>query len=184
MHKRTLLMAAAGLTLSLPAMAQQGLNAGPLQPLLNLFSSTEVGADTFVQQAAYGDAFEIESSRILLNGSQHPNLRQYAEQMIQHHTMSSNMLRSVPEGATRFPVGLDERRQRMLFELRQHEGDMLNRHYVQQQIQSHEESELLYRTYAENGDVPVLKAFAQRVLPIVREHLQMARALQAPGGQQ
>jgi len=182
MRKRTFLLAAAGLPLAAPAFAQ-GLNAGPLQPLLNLFSSTEVGADTYVQQAAFGDTFEIESSRILLNGSQHPNLRQFAETMIQHHTLASNMLRSVPEGATRIPVGLDERRQRLLQELSMQQGDMLNRVYVQQQIQSHEESELLHRTYAESGDVPVLKAHAQRMLPIVREHLQMARALQAPNSQ-
>lgn len=184
MRKRTLLLAAAGIALSAPAMAQQGLNAGPLQPLLNLFASSEVGADTFVQQAAFGDAFEMESSRILLNGSQHPNIRQFAETMIQHHTQLTNTLRSVPEGATRIPVGLDERRARLLAELRQHEGDMLDRHYVAQQIQSHEESELLYRTYAETGDVPLLKAFAQQNLPMIREHLRMARALQAPGAQQ
>jgi len=181
MNRRSLMLAAAavGAALATPAFAQQR-DQNVLNRLLNAFATTEVGADTFVQQAAYGDQYEIQSSRILLNGSQHPNIRQFAETMIQHHTMTTNELLALPEGSTRVAAGLDQRRSRKLQELQMTQGDMLNRLYVQQQIQSHEESELLYQTYAESGDVPVLKAFAQRHLPMIRQHLQMARALQAP----
>ena len=36
-----------------------------------------------------------------------------------------------------------------------------------------------YQAYAANGEVPSLKTFAQNHLPMIRQHLDMARALQA-----
>ncbi len=178
MTTRRLLLTSALTVAAMPALAQN-----PLQPLLNLFATTEVGADTFVQQAAYGDMFEIESSRTLLAGSTHRNLREFAQKMINEHTMLSTEMRSIPDAVTRMPTGLDSRRSNKLLELRQHEGDMLNRWYVQQQIEAHEEAVLLYETYANNGEVPLLKAFAQKHLPMIRSHLTEVRAFQAPQSQ-
>jgi putative membrane protein len=151
------------------------------QGLLERLAGTGTGATTFVQMASVTDNFEIESSRIILARSTHPQIREYAQRMIEHHTMTSTELRSIPDATTRLPPNLDERHTNMLLVLRQQEDiDMLHRYYVQQQVEGHVEAVTLYETYANGGEVPALKAFAQRHLPMIREHLAMARALQAP----
>lgn len=174
MRRRALMTTALTATLAAPAAAQG---------LLERLAGTGTGATAFVEQAAIGDNFEIESSRILLARSQHPQIREFAQRMIEHHTMMSNELRAMPEATTRLPAVLDNRRTGLLMTLQQQEDvDLLNRYYVQQQIEAHEEAETIFEAYANGGDVPALRAFAQRHLPTIREHLQRARALQAPQG--
>jgi putative membrane protein len=63
---------------------------------------------------------------------------------------------------------------------RQEEVAWLERHYVEQRIEGHTETLAAYQAYAANGDVPALRAFAQKHVGMIRDHLEMARALQAP----
>lgn len=172
MRRRTLLTTAFMAAATTPALAQG---------LLERLAGTGTGANAFVQVAAISDNFEIESSRLVLARSQHPQIRDYAQRMIEHHTMISTEMRALPEATTRMPASLDERHTNMLLTLRQQEDvDLLNRYYVQQQIEGHEEALAAYEAYANGGDVPALRAFAQRHLPMIRQHLEMARALQVP----
>ena len=176
MHRRalfaTLPLGTLALGLAAPARAQN---------LLDLFSRTGVGANNFVETASISDNFEIQSSRILLARSTHPQIRDFAQRMIEQHTALSNALRALPEATTRMPASLDEKHSNLLTILQQQEDvDMLNRYYVQQQIEGHEETLAVYEAYATNGEVPALRAFAERYAPTIREHLQMAHALQAP----
>ncbi len=171
MHRRSVLAASFAAAAS-PAFAQG---------LLERLAGTSTGATAFVEFAAVSDNFEIEASRILLARSQHPQIRDFAERMIAHHTMMSAELRALPEATTRMPSTMDERHSRMLVLLRQQEEvDMLNRFYVQQQVEAHEEALAVYDAYAQGGDVPALQSFAQRHVGAIRQHLEMARALQAP----
>jgi putative membrane protein len=171
MNRRALL-AAFGTILAAPALGQS---------LLERFAGTGTGATTFVQMATVSDNFEIESSRILLARSQHPQIREFAQRMIEHHTMMSTELRALPEATTRQVTNLDERHSNKLYELNQTQDvDMLNRLYVQQQVEAHEQAVLVFETYANGGEVPALRSFAQKHLPMIRQHLEMARALQAP----
>ncbi|MGG5810162.1 DUF4142 domain-containing protein [Falsiroseomonas sp. CW058] len=147
--------------------------------LLNILGGS--GAANFIDQAARSDLFEIESSRILLIGSQHPQIREFAQRMIEHHTMNTNELRSIPEAAERNPPALDARHVALLNALRAAEGDLLNRTYVDQQIDAHEEAIVLFRTFANaEPQVTPLRAFARSKLPMLEQHLAMARALQLP----
>jgi putative membrane protein len=104
--------------------------------------------------------------------------------MIEHHTMLSAELRAMPEATSRQPAQSDERHADMLEVLRrQQDPGMLDRWYVEQQIQAHEEAVRAYETYAANGDAPALRSFAQRHAPLIAQHLAQARALQAPRSQ-
>ena len=172
MRRRTLFATAA--LLGAPALpaTEQGL--------LERLAGTGLGANAFVQMAAISDNFEIESSRILLARSTHPQIREFAQRMIEHHTAISAEMRTLPEATTRMPAALDDRHTNMLITLRQQEDvDLLNRYYVQYQVEGHQEALTAYETYASGGDVPALKAFAQKHLPTIRSHLEQARALQA-----
>jgi putative membrane protein len=170
MNRRAILAAAFAAPLASPAFGQG---------ILGAIAGTGAGATAFVQLATISDNFEIESSRIILARSTHPQIREYAQRMIEHHTMLSTELRANPDATTRLPANLDERHTNMLLVLRQQENeDMLNRYYVQQQIEGHVEALTAYEAYANSGEVPSLKAFAQRHVGMIRSHLEQARALQ------
>ncbi len=168
--RRRAILVALGTSLATPAFAQS---------LLERLTGS-VGADTFVEMATISDNFEITSSNLLLERSQHPQIRAFAQQMVQAHTQSSADLKAIPEAATRLSTALDERHGDMLEVLRRAEDvDRLNRLYVQMQVEAHEQAVELYETYARSGGGPSLKAFAAKYAPEIRRHLEMARALQA-----
>lgn len=175
MNRRSLILAGAMLLPALPLMAQ-----GRPTGVLDLLSSTGVGANVFVERATIGDTFEIQSSQILLEKSTHPQIRQFAQDMVAAHTAMSAELRALPEASTRQPSTGDDPMQAKLARLRGYQGDDLNRWYMQMQVEAHREAVTLYESYAQNGEVPALKAYAQKHLPALRAHLQRAEALQAP----
>ncbi len=45
-------------------------------------------------------------------------------------------------------------------------------------MQAHQEAIALYEAYAQNGDNEQMKAFAQKGLPVLQQHLQMTQQLQ------
>ena len=151
------------------------------QNLLDLFAGTGAGATRFVELVTIGNNFEIESGRVLLSRSTHPQIRDFAQKMVEQHTALNAELAANPEASSRTPAALDDKRTRMLITLKEQEGeDMLNRYYVQQQVEAHQEAVPVYEAYAARGEVASLKSFAERNLPVIRQHLAMVQALQAP----
>ncbi|MBU8540505.1 DUF4142 domain-containing protein [Falsiroseomonas tokyonensis] len=175
MNRRSLFLAGAMLLPATALMAQDRPTA-----VLDLLSSTSIGANVFVERATIANNFEIQSSQYLLEKSTHPQIRQFAQDMVTAHTAMSTELRALPEASTRTPATGDDRMQAKLATLRGYEGDELNRWYVQMQVEAHQDAATLYESYAQNGEVPALKAFAAKHLPAIRMHLQRAQALQAP----
>ncbi|MGK7864441.1 DUF4142 domain-containing protein [Falsiroseomonas sp. E2-1-a4] len=175
MNRRSLFLAGAMLLPALPLMAQDRPTT-----VLDLLSGTGVGANTFVERSIIGNNFAIQSSQILLERSTHPQIRQLAEDLVSAHTAKAAELLALPEASTRQPSSGDDRMQAKLASLRNHEGDELNRWYVQMQVEAQQELATLYESYAQNGEVTALKTFAQAKLPAIRQHLQRAQALQAP----
>ncbi|WP_134496285.1 DUF4142 domain-containing protein [Microvirga pakistanensis] len=56
------------------------------------FAQTMMDSRTYRMMAAQSDAFEIASSQLALQRSRNPNVRQYAQQMIRDHGMTSQAL--------------------------------------------------------------------------------------------
>jgi putative membrane protein len=133
----------------------------------------------FVGGAANGDMYEIESSKLALQKAKNPQLKQYAQRMIDEHTKSSADLKAAvgsAEGVV-IPTAMDERRQGMIDNLRQAPADGFDQVYIAQQTASHQENVELHQTYAENGDNAAIKALAAKHLPMITQHLQQIRAM-------
>jgi ATP-dependent Lon protease len=61
--------------------------------------------------------------------------------------------------------------------VRQFRGQFPVPTYAQGQLQDHRETAELFQKEASSGQDPALKAFAQKTLPILQQHLQMVEAL-------
>jgi putative membrane protein len=75
------------------------------------------------------------------------------------------------------PADTDARRTGLLDNLRSATADGFDKTYLDQQVAAHDEANTLMSGFAEHGDNAVLKAFAAKVSPTVREHLDMVKAL-------
>ena len=141
-------------------------------------------ASGYATAAALGDMFEIESSRVALEKSKSPEVKQFAQMMIDGHSKTSAELKSALTSAgvqVTLPAALDERRQEMITELRAETPLEFDTAYLDQQTKAHREAHDLHRAYADAGESAPLKAFAAKTAPIVQQHIDMAKKLDKSG---
>ena len=146
-------------------------NAGAPMPSAN---------QAFVNTAAASDAFEIAAARLALAQSQSASVKSFANQMIKAHTGSTDKLKSVTAGLTP-PLTPDPTltpdQQSMIDGLKSKSGSAFDTAYAASQVAAHEAALAGLKNYAATGDTPALKDFAKGLIPVVTEHLDMAKAL-------
>jgi len=138
-------------------------------------------ADSFVQNAAIGDLYEIASAELALERSSSPEVRAWAVQMIDDHMTSAHQLSAALEmnetrGVAPIPTELDSRRRTMFEHLESVPADKFDAQYLDQQLLAHEETLTLLKTYGRDGDNPQLRSFASGSAPVVARHLSHVKA--------
>ncbi|QIQ85620.1 DUF4142 domain-containing protein [Erythrobacter sp.] len=146
-------------------------------------ASTTSKAPDFAEAAAISDMYEIESSRIALDRTQNPTVREAAQKMIDDHTDSSAKLetavRQSPKAeSSDVPNALDKRREKMIDHLREAPSEEFDRTYLGQQVMAHEEAAKLMHNYRDEGDCQVLRGFATEVSPVIEGHLDHMKRLE------
>ena len=196
-----MLGAATAAALSLAACSRQDAatneaNPGASQPVnaaqdavgaaVGQMSASTLGANTtggVVMAAATSDMFEVKAGQMAQEKAQHADLKAFARMMVADHTATTNELKPLAiKAAAAIPTELDERRKGMIDNLTSASGVDFDKAYIAQQVAAHEEAVTLLDGYAANGDNAELKAFAAKVLPKVKAHLEKARQLQTAVG--
>jgi len=153
-----------------------------LAVLLSAALTTPVFAATsndFVNSAASGGITEVEAGKLALEKSSSADVKTFANLMIKDHGAANGKLASlaqkldleVPDDAT-----LTQQAKQKLLEMR---DESFDKAYAANQVTAHEDTVALFKKEAASSDKPELKAFAQKTLPTLEEHLKMAKALQA-----
>jgi putative membrane protein len=138
-----------------------------------------LSAPGYMSMAASSDMFEIESSRIALVNSQNPQVRSFAQMMIDHHTRTSQDLMTVATQArlTPPPPQMLPPQMAALDRVRAAPPGEFDSVYKREQIAGHQEALSLHRSYAAQGDKPALRDLATRTVPIIESHLAQAQNL-------
>jgi len=130
-------------------------------------------AQDFVQQAAIGNMFEIESSKLALDHAQSAEVKTFAQRMIDDHTKAGNDLKAAVQSASiNVPAELDQAHKDKLAKLQAASTDF-DRQYVDMQVSAHDDAVNLFQGFADNGDNPDLKQFAANTLPTLKDHQKM-----------
>ena len=153
-----------------PAIAQTP-PAPAANPPAGAIAPSNVNAAEFVNQAATSGMFEIQSSELALDKSRDDRVREFAQHMVKDHTEASQKLKTAA-GSMTMPTSLDPEHAKMLQQLQQASGNDFTRNYVQMQFEGHQKAVTLFDGFAQNGDNPQLKQFAQETAPTLRNHLQ------------
>jgi putative membrane protein len=127
----------------------------------------------FIAQAAVGNLFEIESSKIALEKAQRVDVRDFAQRMIDDHTKAGlDMKEAVANGVPGLtpPQTLDDDHQDMIKDLQEADLDDFDEDYIEMQVDAHDDAVSLFEDYADDGNNVPLHQFAAETLPILREH--------------
>lgn len=134
----------------------------------------------FVDRAAKSDAFEIAAAKLALTNAASDAVKAFAQDMAKAHTDSTAKIKAAAKEAmpaiTPQPALTGEQND-TLADLGKLKGADFDRKYMSGQVEAHEDALALMENYSKNGDVAPLKAVAAEIAPVVKRHLDEARAL-------
>ena len=137
-------------------------------------------AQGFANAAAASDKFEIESSKLAAGSAKSAAVKSFAAKMISAHAASTAKLKSTAAGMS--PVvtpddTLSAEQQATLDGLKGKTGADFDTAYAAAQVDAHQKTLDALKGYSAGGDNPTLKTFADRLIPTVTAHLNMAKGL-------
>ncbi|HEY3694493.1 DUF4142 domain-containing protein [Phenylobacterium sp.] len=142
--------------------------------------SNEAKAPDFVSKAAASDMFEVQAAKVAQGRSSNPEVKRFAAMMVTDHTKSTQGLKKAIADsgqAVTPPATLPDDLQRKLDDLNKADAKDFDKTYMDNQVDAHQAALDLMQRYAQDGDVPQIKAFAASTAPVVQKHLDMARTL-------
>lgn len=180
----TLILAAISvLGLAVGPMVQAGDNAGG-RPAQIANAPSTADAKAYIDKAAIGDMFEVQSSQLALEKTKDPSLRNFAQHMMDDYSKSTSKLKDTLKSANinvTPPASLDQPHRYKLALLRNAAGDQFDRAYRDMQLEGHREAFKLHSDYGKSGGNPALQQFAKETAPLVQQHLNEIQALNKTG---
>lgn len=136
-------------------------------------------ADTsFIDQAARGGAAEVHAGQMAETSANRADVRSLARTMVRDHTWINEKLALAAKAmGVSAPTTPDAQQQQMIGQLQGLHGASFDHQYLDQQATAHQAAVALFRTEAEHGTDPTLKALANLVLPRLEAHLSMVEKL-------
>jgi putative membrane protein len=176
MINRAIFAAAATVALlATPLVAQDAKKGGNPQGAAD--------AKSFVEKAASGGLFEVQSSEIAKQKAKREDVRSFATTMIRDHTKANDQLKAAAQKAgQQVPQKMSKDHQAQLEKLKGANAGRFDQAYIDSQMKAHQEAVSLYQRFSRSGQDGELKSFATRTLPVLEQHQQMAKELQKASG--
>ncbi|MGI9086200.1 MAG: DUF4142 domain-containing protein [Chthoniobacterales bacterium] len=153
--------------------------AGAAQPPSDKGDRVVSGGDlAFMNDAAPGGLAEVELGRLAAERATSPQVKQFAQQMIEDHSMAGKKLEQLAQlKKVELPPGILPQAKQTKEKLSKLSGENFDREYVQAMVQAHEKDVAGFEAVSKNATDADVKAFAAATLPTLQHHLEMIRAL-------
>jgi putative membrane protein len=136
----------------------------------------------FLDQAMRAGLAEVQFGHLAVQQGTRPQVRQFGQEMVDRYTAVDRQLADLAQRNGITPSsGAGPAGQDAIARLRALRGAAFDRAYLQGQIAALKDALALYQQQATQGTDPDVTAFATQTAPVIRDHLQVASALQ--GGQ-
>ena len=143
---------------------------------------TADNAQEFVNKAAIGGMFEMDSSKVAQDKVTAKSVKDFAQKMIDDHGAANAKLESIAgEQKLKVPSELDQQHKAEIDKLQQAKAPV-DQPYVEMQRSAHTDAVGLFEAYAKDGDNAALKSFAQETLPTLKMHKDMVEKIATTSG--
>jgi putative membrane protein len=130
----------------------------------------------FAMAAAEGGLAEVELGRLAKEHASSADVKKFADRMVEDHGKANDELAGIlkPKGITA-PTALKGKEKSNYDRLAKLNGAAFDRAYMADMVKDHEKDVKEFERESTSGKDPDLKAFADRTLPTLQDHLKMAR---------
>jgi putative membrane protein len=134
----------------------------------------------FAVEVMDGGLLEVQASNLALTKGTSPEVKKYAQMMVDDHTKSSSELKSVAASKNiTLPDVMSEKCQKKFYDLDQKEkGEDFDKEYIDLMVKDHKDMIDKFEDQAEDGNDAELKTWASGKLEVLRHHLNEAQRIQ------
>jgi putative membrane protein len=162
-------------------MLRTYLSAALVLSLAGYIGATQDTAKTgdrdFVKTVAENSLTEIKLGQLAQDQSASETIKKYGQRVMADHTKMTKELMPIAKSLNlTLPEKLDKKQQDWFDKLSKIKGADFDRAYVKDMISQHQEAIMKYEMEAKNSKNAEVKAWAEKWLPTVREHLKLAQA--------
>ncbi len=140
-------------------------------------ATTEDGSD-FMMEAASGGMMEVELGRIAQDNSLNPRVKGFGKMMVDDHSKANDEMKSlaVSKNVT-LPNSPTEDQMKEINDLKSKKGPEFDKAYMGMMVDDHKKDVDKFQDVSENSKDPDVKAFASKILPTLKVHLDSAKAI-------
>ena len=138
----------------------------------------------FIENAAKGGMAEVELGQFAQQHASNEQVKQFAAKMVTDHSKANEELRQLAqEKGVTMPAGPSHMDNHEMTKLSKLTGADFDREYMKNMVKDHEKDVKDFQKEASKARDPDVKNWANKTLPTLQEHLQMAQtANQTVGG--
>jgi putative membrane protein len=138
---------------------------------------------SFIKEASQGGMAEIELGKLAADKAQNADLKQYGQHLQQDHTKANQELAQIAQrsGVT-LPAELNHKENREADKLQEKTGAEFDKAFAEYAIKDHEKDIDRYQKALRDTKDADLRAWIEKNLPVLQQHLQMARNVGATVG--
>jgi putative membrane protein len=144
------------------------------------YSSTPLtGADTtFVKEASSGGMMEVELGRLAQQNATNPRVKNFAEMMVRDHSKANDELRSMASAKNMMLTdSMTKKHRDHLESMRNVTGKNFDKRYMEMMVKDHTEDVQKFEKASNTATDTDLKTWAGNTLPVLRMHLDSAKAI-------
>lgn len=141
------------------------------------------GDRRFIDDAANSGMFEVQAAQLAGAKATDPNVRSFANMLVDHHTAANNELVQIANArGVELPAAPKRALRRDIDKLGKKNGEEFDRDFVRNVgIKAHEKDIKTFEKASKDVQDAQLKAFVDKTLPVLREHLAAAEKLPQSG---
>ena len=134
---------------------------------------------TFMKEAAQAGLMEVQMGRLAAQKGQNQSVRQLGQKLVQDHSKANQELKLLAaQKNVTLPTDLKTEHESMLSHLKTLEGAEFDQTFKKHALEHHQEDIQKFQTASRQAADSDVKAFAQKTLPILQQHQQMAQSIQ------
>jgi putative membrane protein len=134
----------------------------------------------FARQAAVGGMMEVQLGEIAQKQAAATDVKEFGALMVKDHGQAGTELAGIAKTeGIKLPEKVGEKMQASMDKLAKLDGKAFDRAYVHAMVKDHTKDVAEFKEATKTLTDPALKAFAEKVLPIIEGHLEKIKAIEA-----
>jgi putative membrane protein len=134
----------------------------------------------FVMDAAHGGMAEVELGKMAAEKGSSDAVKQFGKRMADDHAKAADELKQLAQqkGVT-LPTDVDAKHKQLRDRLAKLNGAEFDKAYANEMVKDHKKDVADFKREAQRAKDPDLKAWADKTLPTLEDHLKQAQDMQA-----